>query len=170
MILVDKHIQQLVSNDQLIVHGYNPNHLGSISYDLTIDKIIAFEQEKNIELQQYELQPNEFIIIKTIEKLKIPNNLLGRIEEKNSLIRMGLVVSGPCYQPGHETFCYLRVYNISKQPIQLYHDFIIAQIMFEQLENTPLETYDMKKDASFNNEINYLGFGKYDKQYKKMLL
>lgn len=165
MILVDKNIKELVNNNTLIIKNYNPENLGAVSYDLTIDKVIFDEKECN----EYYLKPQEFVIVKTNEELKIPENIIGKIEEKNSLIRLGLVVSGPVYQPGHQTYCYLRVYNISNKKIKLQKDFKIAQIFFEKLTEIPNETYNQKKNASFNNESEYLKYGKYEDDYKKIL-
>lgn len=170
MILVDKEIRNMINHNQLIIEGFNLANLGSVSYDLVIDKIIAFTDKDTIEHSEYELEQGEYIIVKTREKLKIPYDLLGKIEEKNSIIRMGLIVSGPCYQPGHETYAYLRVLNISKQKIQLVSGFRIAQIMFEQLSVIPEIAYNQRKDASFNNEECYRGFGKYEHNYRKKMI
>ena len=170
MILVDKEIENMVSNHQLIIEGFELNNLGSVSYDLAIDKIIAFTDDVSIECTEYELSDGEYIIVKTREKLQIPYNLIGKIEEKNSIIRMGLIISGPCYQPGHETYAYLRVLNISKRKIRLEKGFRIAQIMFEELKSAPKVTYNQKNTASFNNETEYRGFGKYELDYRKKIL
>lgn len=170
MILVDTDIMKMVKNNKLIVEGYNESNLGSISYDLTIDKVIAFTNSGNMECDILELASGDYCVVKTSEKICMPSNLIGRIEEKNSVIRLGLIVSGPCYQPGHETYCYLRVYNIAKQRIKLTKGFNIAQIMFEELSSTPSETYDKKQGASFNNERTYLGFGKYEKDYSNRII
>lgn len=170
MILVDKEIESMVSNHQLIIEGFDSNNLGSVSYDLAIDKIIAFTDDATVECTEYQLSNGEYIIVKTREKLQIPYNLIGKIEEKNSIIRMGLIISGPCYQPGHETYAYLRVLNISKRKIQLEKGFRIAQIMFEELKSVPEVTYNRKNTASFNNETEYRGFGKYEPDYLKKII
>lgn len=170
MILVDREIQELVGNHKLIVEGFNLENLGSISYDLVIDRIIVFTNIDTTEYTEYELSSGEYVIVKTLEKLQIPYNLLGKIEEKNSLIRMGLLVSGPCYQPGHETYAYLRVLNISGKRIRLENGFKIAQIMFEELKTAPEVTYDQRATASFNNEKEYRGFGKYESTYRNKIL
>lgn len=170
MMLVDKELKELINSGTLIVEGYDSKNLGSVSYDLTIDKIISFAENDSIEHEHYELSGNEYIIIKTKEKLQIPHNLLGKIEEKNSVMRMGLIVNGPCYQPGHETYAFLRVLNISKHNICLESGFKIAQIMFEELKTIPEITYDQKKDASFNNELKYRGFGNYEQDYMGKIL
>lgn len=169
MILVDKDINNLVKDNRLIVEGYDESNLGAISYDLTIDTIISFTEDGCKELESYKLASGEYCVIKTKEKLKMPYNLVGKIEEKNSVIRLGLVVSGPCYQPGHETYCFLRVYNISKQGIDLIKGFRVAQIIFEELCDVPSETYDKKIDASFNNEDTYRGVAKYSSEYKSLI-
>lgn len=170
MILVDKEIKNMVKNNRLIIEGFDLDNLGSVSYDLVIDKVIVFTDETITEQENYDLSSGEYVIVKTKEKLKMPYNLLGKIEEKNSIIRMGLIVSGPCYQPGHETYIYLRVLNISKRKIRLEKDFRIAQIMFEELTSVPEITYDKNEGASFNNEEKYRGFGKYEQDYGRKVI
>lgn len=165
MVLVDKNIKDLVNKNILIINNYKPENLGSVSYDLTINHIIV-ENEK---CEEYILKPQEFVMIGTNEELKIPDNLIGKIEEKNSLMRLGLFVSGPVYQPGHQTYCFLRVYNLSKKEVKLQKDFKIAQIFFETLTEVPEETYNKKITSSFNNEKDYLKYGKYEEDYKKIL-
>lgn len=164
MVLIDKQIKELVNEGKLIVTNYKPENLGGVSYDLTIDNIIAEEDIAN----EYVLKPKEFVIVKTNEELYIPDNMVGKIEEKNSLLRLGLFVSGPVYQPGHRTYSFLRVYNMSNSEIKLQKDFKIAQIFFEELSGVPEETYDKKANASFNNENKYVRYGKYEKQYNDL--
>jgi deoxycytidine triphosphate deaminase len=164
MILVDKNIKELVNENKLIVSNYNEDNLGCVSYDLTLDKIIL----ENEELEEYELNSKEFVIVKTLEELEIPSNLVGKISEKNSLMRTGLKVDGPIYQPGHKTYCFLRVFNLSNQKIKLSKSLKIAQIFFEQLTEIPEKTYNQIEKSSFNNENKYLGYGNYTEEYKKL--
>ncbi|MBP1889857.1 deoxycytidine triphosphate deaminase [Clostridium moniliforme] len=166
MILIDKQIKKLIKDKELIIDGYDENNVGAISYDLTIDKIII-PDSKNKEINSYDMAPNETVYIRTKEKLKIPYNLMGTIAEKNSVMRMGLEVSGPRYQPGHETYSFLRIHNISHNIIVLKEGKKIAQIIFEQLDGNPEVPYNKNKNASFNNEVKYLGFGKYKDEYSK---
>ena len=165
MILVDKNIKELVKNDMLIVTNYKEENVNCVSYDLTVDSVVI----ENKEEKEYILKPKEFIMIKTQEEVKIPNNMLGRIAEKNSLLRTGLYVSGPHYQPGHQTYCFLRVYNMSEKNIKIEKNLKIAQIMFEFLQEVPETIYSENKNSSFNNENKYLGYGKYEEKYKNLI-
>ena len=78
MILVDKNIKELVKSGLLIVSNYKEENVNCVSYDLTLDSI----QLENKEEKEYILKPKEFIMVKTLEEIKIPNNMLGRIGEK----------------------------------------------------------------------------------------
>ena len=163
MILVDKNIKAMSEKGQLISKGYTPSNVNSISYDLTVGAFLDKEQ------QDQDVMPGEFLIIKTSEQLTIPKNITGRIGEKNSLLRLGLKVDGPQYQPGHVTFAYLRVQNLSDQVVTLKKGMKIAQIYFEELKEIPEHGYDQQTNASFNNEDEYRGFGKYDAEYRQNL-
>lgn len=163
MLLVDKEIKRLCNDRKLIKNGYKEENVNSISYDLTIGEFLDSDK------QSIDVMPGEFVIIKTNEELTIPNNFTGRIGEKNSLLRLGLVVDGPQYQPGHTTYAFLRVQNISSAVITIEKGLSIAQIFFEELKDEPDITYDKQENASFQNEREYRGFGKYEAKYTKNL-
>ena len=164
MILVDKDIKTLA--EKVIIKGYNPSNVGPVSYDVTIQNIICEDEDK----KSYVLRPQEMIFIKTAEKIKMPNTLMGRIGEKNSRMRQGLFVSGPHYFPGHETYMFLRVVNLSSNSIALSSGDKIAQIFFEELKQEPEHNYAFEPNASFNNEDEYRGLGKYQGEYEKRIL
>lgn len=117
----------------------------------------------------YELAPNSFIIIKTNEQLNIPTNLVGRVGEKNSVMRLGLKVDAPLYHPGHRTFGFLRVQNLTGNAIQLNKGFKIAQIFFEELKDVPNKPYNKPPAASFNEEDDYKGYGNYSSLYNSLI-
>lgn len=162
MLLVDKQIKKLIENGELIIENYVADNLNGVSYDLTIDVIYG----ENLPELEYELEPGEVVFVKTMEKISIPHNILGRVAEKNSRMRQGLRVDAPYYQPGHTTNVFLRVQNISKDIIVLKKGIQIAQIMFEELCEEPDMPYDKQKGASFQGEQKYIGLGNYQKEYE----
>lgn len=164
MILVDRDIREYVKNKELILDGFVEENLNGVSYDLTIDAVIDNDSKNRME---YSLSPGEVVFVKTQEKLKIPDNILGRIAEKNSLMRLGLIVNGPHYQPGHVTYAFLRVQNVSEDIITLTRGMPVAQIIFEQLSAVPDVPYSGQKSASYQNEVEYRGFGKYQNIYEQ---
>lgn len=169
MILVDTQIKELISKGMLIKEGYTYDNINSISYDLTIDKVLISKEEGNDEVNSFSLKPGQFVYIKTKETLCIPNNILGRIAQRNSIMRTGLLVEGPHYQPGHITKSFLRIQNISQHEIIIDNGMKIAQIIFEELSKAPEITYNQQQNSSFNDEFTYKGFGRYENEYNKSI-
>lgn len=156
MMLVDKQIRE---RGEALISPFEESHITSISYDLDIDGYINKEGE--LSKERVILRPGESVMIKAIQSLKMPADLVGIIGERNSRIRQGLAVAGPHYFPGHTTAIYLRVTNLSQLDIKLQHGDGIAQIFFEKLSEEPEVSYANQEGASFNNETDYLGCGKY---------
>lgn len=168
MILTDREISELVGSGKLIVEGYDPDNLGGVSYDLTVDTIVR-EEGSQESIYECELNPGEVVFFKTKELLDIPENLLGRIGQKNSRMRMGLYVDGPHYQPGHKTYAFLRVWNNSSDIITIKTGDKLAQIFFEQLASVPFKTYGQRPSDAFADETRFVGLGKYKSEYQKYI-
>ena len=147
-----------------LIADFNEENLGAISYDLSIDSILLGEGQ---EQASYSIAPGSYIYVKMCEILNMPRDLIGRIEEKNSRMRMGLVVSGPTYQPGHNTVIFLRVQNISSDIIQLRKGMKIAQIVFEEISPCLEKSYADRVGTAFQGEFNYSGYSIYETEYKK---
>lgn len=166
MFLVDKEIKEMCKSNLLIINNYNEKNVGAVSYDLTIEDIIM-PGETHTAIKSYELAPQETIFVSTLEIIKIPNNFLGIVSEKNSVMREGLMIAAPYYQPGHQTKCFIRVTNLSGNIITLSSGKSIAQILFDKLDSEPEKPYSKNAKASYNNEFAYRGFGKYADIYQK---
>ena len=141
-----------------MIKDYTEDSIGNVSVDLRIKSIIGTDES----LSEYELNPGETVFVETMEKLNMPLDLIGVIEEKNSRMRQGLVVSGPRYQPGHQTSIFLRVQNISTVVIRLAKGNQIAQIFFETLDKE-VAPYA----GTFQGESQYKGLGNYQQQYEE---
>ena len=168
MILTDQKIADRVSKDELIIENYDPDNLNAISYDLTVDRIVSENSNDGTSILAYDLEPGQVVYIKSWEMLKIPYDIMGRIGQKNSRMRMGLYVDGPHYHPGHKTYAYLRVLNLSSNVIRIKQGDKIAQIIFETLDGLPNHTYD-EPTKTFANEMEYIGMGGYEKEYSKSI-
>lgn len=84
---------------------------------------------------EYLLLPSQgFILGATVEKVSLGNNVVGRIEGKSSLARLGLSVhsTGGFIDPGNRDLnITLEICNHSPLPIRLYPGMWIAQIAFQ---------------------------------------
>lgn len=153
--LVDKQIKEL--HQSIFLEGYKQQNVKSVSYDVAIRSIYTASGEK----EKTELNPGEFVMIATDVKVRVPDNMVISIGQRNSRIRMGLLVDGPKYFPGHETVVFIRAVNLSQDMITLKKGDGIAQLFFDLLPEVPDVTYNNQPDNAFNMESNFRGLGNY---------
>ena len=147
--LIDKNIEELCINNKL-VDNFDKSKLNSVSYELSIDSFVIDGEEKIYE--EISLPSLEYIYVKCDCSLNMPNDLCAMVIEKNSLMRKGLKVDGPLYQPGHKTNVYIRIFNMNKDSFVLKNKMNIAQLSFFKLNDIPYVTYDNQVGASYNDE------------------
>lgn len=127
-----------------------------IGYDLSIKEIKSLSGAGRI-LKEKTLLPgyNEMPYAKVVggwnlntgyyevtfwEGCKIPNNLVGLIRQRSSMLRSGALLHSSVFDPGFETESmgsFIAVFH----PIFIEQDARIAQIYFHECENV-LETYN----------------------------
>ena len=93
-------------------------------------KIQRFTKEKPLVLQ-----PHMFVLCQTMEKVKIPPNLLARVEGRSSIGRLGVAIhiTAGFIDPGFEGNITLEVVNLNNIPVILYPKQRVCQIVFEEL-------------------------------------
>lgn len=86
------------------------------------------------------IEPNTFMLGATREWIGLPGNVVGRIEGKSSLARLGLGVhvTAGFVDPGWKGRLTLELFNFSPVPIALTPGMAVAQISFH-LMNTAAE-------------------------------
>lgn len=163
--LSDKDLKELILQQEL-VNPFKPENCKGATINLTLDaKIKRYISEKSIILgqevteDQYEeidiskesfyINPNESVLIQTVEYFKIPNNMSGQINERYSIKLLGLMISPASYlNPGYEGKMSFVAYNQSPKPIRLTHGVSIAQLAIFQLSSESENPY-RKQDAKY---------------------
>jgi dCTP deaminase len=95
------------------------------------------------------LQPREFVLAITEETLELDDDVLGRLEGRSSLGRIGIIVHGTAglFDPGWRGKATLELSNLSRMPVALYPGMRICSFTFEQL-SSPSEMPYWKKPHS----------------------
>lgn len=81
------------------------------------------------------LHPGEFALASTFERVRLPDDIVGRIEGKSSLGRLGLIIHSTAgyVDPGWDGALTLELSNIANLPITLYHGMKVSQVSFMRL-------------------------------------
>jgi dCTP deaminase len=83
------------------------------------------------------LHPGEFVLGQTREKISLGNSLLGRLDGKSSLGRLGLLIHSTAgyVDPGWVGNLTLELGNVARLPIALYPGMRIGQISFHRMSS-----------------------------------
>lgn len=82
----------------------------------------------------YALRPGQFILASTVEWVNIPSMLVGRIEGKSSLARVGIQIHSAGYlDPGFRGNVTLEVVNFSPRSVVIWPGMRIAQLSFSEM-------------------------------------
>lgn len=174
MVLSDRDIKLYIERKKIVISP-TPDYdsqLGSCSLDLRLgDKFRIFEHSKNPYLDPtkkdytneittevtvkngdaFIMQPGDFVLAVTMETVQIPDDLLGRLEGRSSLGRLGIVVhsTASIFDPGWDGQCVLELGNLGRMPVALYPGMRICAMAFEQLSTPADVPYTAKTFAKY---------------------
>lgn len=97
------------------------------------------------------LHPRQFILGVTLEKIKIPHDLVARCEGRSSIGRLGIVIHSTAgyIDPWFEWTITLEITNINEIPVALYPGMRIGQFAFESISWMVEVPYDMRKWSKY---------------------
>jgi dCTP deaminase len=160
MVLSDRSILRLIDEGRIVIDPYDPALMQPASLDVRVDRLfrvfrnnrypyidVKSEQEELTELVEVEngdpfiLHPGEFVLGSTLERVKLPDDLVARLEGKSSLGRLGLLIHSTAgfIDPGWDGHVTLELSNVANLPITIYFGMKIGQVSFVQMTE-PAET------------------------------
>ena len=118
-----------------------------------IDRIMS----KEIEIPKDEalyIHPGELILGATMESVSIPDNLVGWLDGRSSLARLGLMVhvTAGRIDPGWEGQIVLEFYNNGKLPLALRPEMVICAMSFETLSSPAERPYNKRENAKYRGQ------------------
>ena len=115
---------------------------------IDIDKVIEYEK---IEVEEYIIGPNSFVLATTKEYLKLPDNISAYVEGRSSIGRAGLFVQNAGYiDPGFEGNITLELFNANIYPLKIYAGRRMCQIVFFELDQKCNKPYSGKYKGQIN--------------------
>src|SRR6266851_5139518 len=162
MVLADKTIRALLEEGRIEIEPYDPSLLQPSSVDVRVDRYfrvfrnsrypyidVKQAQEELTELVEIEdetpfiLHPGEFVLGSTLERVRLPDDLVARLEGKSSLGRLGLLIHSTAgfIDPGWDGHVTLELSNVATLPITIYPGMKIGQISFMQMTEPATTPY-----------------------------
>lgn len=100
------------------------------------------------------LHPGALALATTLESVKLPANIIGWLDGRSSLARLGLMVHVTAHRidPGWEGKIVLEFYNSGKLPLALRPNMVIGALSFEILSGMAARPYSSRQDAKYKNQ------------------
>jgi dCTP deaminase len=160
VVLADRTIRRLLAEGRIEIDPLDEALIQPSSVDVRVDRFfrvfhnarypfidVREPQEDLTELVEVEdeqpfiLHPGEFVLGSTLERIRLPDDLVARLEGKSSLGRLGLLIHSTAgfIDPGWDGHVTLELSNVANLPITIYYGMKIGQLSFVQLSE-PAET------------------------------
>lgn len=83
------------------------------------------------------MQAGDFALASTIESLELPDDLLGRLEGRSSIARLGITVhsTAAVFEPGWTGTATMELSNLGRMAVALYPGMRICSFTFQQLSS-----------------------------------
>ncbi|HJZ06013.1 dCTP deaminase [Candidatus Amesbacteria bacterium RIFCSPHIGHO2_01_FULL_48_32] len=166
MVLSDRDIRKRVKGKGLVIRPFRSENVQPSSVDLLLgSEFLVFDTHgqslidtkneikglmKKIVVKSGEpliVHPREFVLGTTREWVELPSDLVGRLEGKSSLGRIGLVIHSTAgyVDPGFAGQLTLEISNLANLPIALYSGMKICQFSLQQMTSPAQYPYGHKK-------------------------
>jgi dCTP deaminase len=160
VVLSDRTIRRLLEEGRIAIEPYKEELLQPSSVDVRVDRLFRVFRNSRypyIDVKQamddltelvevddeepFILHPGEFVLGSTLERIRLPDDLVARLEGKSSLGRLGLLIHSTAgfIDPGWDGHVTLELSNVANLPITIYYSMKIGQLSFVQLTE-PAET------------------------------
>lgn len=122
--------------------------------DVPIDVKNGSPHYEKVNCNVLQLPPKSFVLGTTIEKIRLPPNLIGRVEGRSSIGRLGVAIhiTAGFIDPSFEGQITLEIANLSNSTIYLYENMRICQIVFEEIDSVPNRVYGEAGNKYQNQE------------------
>lgn len=101
------------------------------------------------------LHPGELALAVTYESVTLPDDIVGWLDGRSSLARLGLMVHVTAHRidPGWSGQIVLEFYNSGKLPLALRPKMKIAALNFETMSGSAQRPYNKRLDAKYKGQM-----------------
>jgi len=169
MVLSDRSIKDEIEAGRIGFDPYDPTMVQPSSVDVRVDRSFRVfhnarypfidvrkpmddltELVEVTDDEPFILHPGEFVLGQTLERVRLPDDLVARLEGKSSLGRLGLLIHSTAgfVDAGFEGNLTLELSNVANLPITIYCGMPIGQISFMRMDGPVEHPYGSRETGS----------------------
>jgi dCTP deaminase len=114
--------------------------------------------------ERFIVHPGEFVLGTTLEQVRVPDDLVARLDGRSSIGRLGIVIHSTAgyIDPGFEGTITLEISNLGRIAVALYPEMRICQISFEQMSSPVSQGYGARRLAKYQGQASTTGSRLFD--------
>ena len=103
----------------------------------------------------YNLSPNEYVLVQTMEQVNIPHYILADVRTRTTLFRSGLYLKTAYISPNYQGVLTFGLWNLNPWPVKIERGFRIACISFMEISGTAVPYHGVwqGKRASTDGQV-----------------
>lgn len=165
MVLSDRDIKKQIADGRIVIEPLCEAHIQPASVDVRLGSNFRIFKNSNhscidplveqpglteeIEVGEdgtFVLHPGQFALGTTLERIAVPDDILGKLEGKSTLGRLGLMIHSTAgyVDPGWDGELTLELSNVATLPIVLHAGMRIGQLSFETMSSPVERPYGSK--------------------------
>jgi dCTP deaminase len=169
VILSDTSIRKELAGGRIVIDPLDERDIQPSSVDLRVDRYFRVfrndttpyidpklphedltELVEVAEDKAFILHPSEFVLGSTLERVRLPEDLVARLEGKSSLGRLGLLIHSTAgfVDAGWDGHLTLELSNVANLPIAIYPGMKIGQISFIRMDSPAEQPYGSEQTRS----------------------
>jgi dCTP deaminase len=128
---------------EILIEPFNEKSLQPAGYDLRVGRE-AYINGELIDVEEagkVVIPPKTYSLILTLERVRLPDDVMGDMKLRSSLAREGLLGSFAWVDPGWDGNLTLGIYNASDEAVELAYGERFVQIAFIRLEGPAKNPY-----------------------------
>jgi len=161
MTLSDVDLREYLKKGLIKIEPLEDDQIGPASIDLTLSDEWYFFKDKYMKSEvdlskvpfteafgmkkakDIRLMPGAMCLGKTVEKITLAPNVVGKLEGRSRYARMGLVIhiTSAVVQPGSANRQVLEIVNLAPFPVILHAGMRISQVLFDELRSPTSKPY-----------------------------
>lgn len=104
--------------------------------------------------ESFTLHPGEFVLGSTTEWVRIPHDLVARVEGRSSIGRLAVVVHATAgfIDPGFEGRITLELSNLGRVAVKLYPGMRISQIVMHEMKSPSERPYGAARGSKYQGQ------------------
>jgi dCTP deaminase len=167
MILVDWQLLDRIARGYIKIEPFDPKLVQPNSLDIRLgDHFVWYERSSDVidpynpasisshvgevHADRFTLNPGQFVLAETLERIELPDNIVATIEGKSSIARLGVTLhqTGGWIDAGFRGTITLEMANVNSRPVKVYAGMPIGQLVFYTTERAE-NPYYKKSDAKY---------------------